>query len=69
MGLGLGFGLENKDQKEIKGTTKPLMANLDITREGCGCEGRVGSVRGKEGRGGTCNLRPCSENDLVSVHV
>ena len=31
MGLGLGFGLENKDQKKIKGTTKPLMANLDIT--------------------------------------
>ena len=31
-GVRLGFGLENKDQKEIKGTTKPLMANLDITR-------------------------------------
>ena len=31
MGLRFGFGLENKDQKKIKGTTKPLMANLDIT--------------------------------------
>ena len=28
--IGLGFGLGDKDQK-IKGTTKPLMANLDIT--------------------------------------
>ena len=28
--LGLGFGLENKDQKKIKGNTKPLMTNLDI---------------------------------------
>ena len=28
----IGFELENKEnQKEIKGTTKPLMANLDIT--------------------------------------
>ena len=26
---GLGFGLENK--KKFKGTTMPLMANLDIT--------------------------------------
>ena len=33
--LGLGFGLENKDQKMIKGTTKPLMANLDIIRLDC----------------------------------
>ena len=24
--VGLGLGLVNKDQKEIKGTTKPLMA-------------------------------------------
>ena len=31
-GAGLGFGLENKERsKKIKGTTKPLMANLDIT--------------------------------------
>ena len=31
MGLGLGFGLENKEnQKCISGTAKPLMANLDI---------------------------------------
>ena len=30
VGLGLGFGLENKNKK-IKGTTKLLMANLDIT--------------------------------------
>ena len=30
VGLGLRFGLENK-MKKIKGTTKPLMAILDIT--------------------------------------
>ena len=26
----IGFRLENKDQKKIKGTTVPFMANLDI---------------------------------------
>ena len=31
MRLGLGFGLENKDQKKIKSTTKPVIAILDIT--------------------------------------
>ena len=30
VGLGLGFGLENS-QKKIEGSTKPLMAILDIT--------------------------------------
>ena len=34
VGLGLGLGLENKERtKEIKGTTKPLMAILDISRK------------------------------------
>ena len=33
MGLGLELGQKKKDQKEIKGTTKPLMANLNITCE------------------------------------
>ena len=32
VGLGLVFGLENKER--TKGTTNPLMANLDITRLG-----------------------------------
>ena len=32
LGLGLTFGVKN--QKKIKGTTKPLMANLDITYRG-----------------------------------
>ena len=30
LGLGLGFRLENKDQKKIEGTTVLFMANLDI---------------------------------------
>ena len=29
--LGLGLGLENKDQKKIEGTAKPLLATLDIS--------------------------------------
>ena len=32
VGLELGFWLENKDQKNMKGTIKPSMANLDITQ-------------------------------------
>ena len=32
--IGLGLRLENKEnQKKIKSTTKPLMANLDIARQ------------------------------------
>ena len=31
MGLGLGFGLDNTEDQKIKGTTKSLMAVLDIT--------------------------------------
>ena len=35
VGLGLGFGLENKERsKEDQGTTKPLLAILDIFWEG-----------------------------------
>ena len=50
MGLGLGFGLENKDQKKIKGTTKPLMAILDIWNISCTGETGDGEM-GKWGDG------------------
>ena len=45
VGLGLGFGLENKkDKKKIKGTTKPLLATLDISRIHSAFDGNSASL-------------------------
>ena len=70
MGLGLGFGLEKKDQKKIKDDTKPLMANLDITHISCKFENsQLRSSTSRERTATLIDKRTYNVYDIICCEV